>query len=154
MSETMEYLREKCTPEGLKRLQQLGNPTALEFISRYLRLTRPDSVYVADDSAESTEYIRRTALENGEERKLAMEGHTVHFDGPNDQARDKERTCYLLPPELDLGSRINSIDRDKGLEEITGLLDGIMEGKEVFILFFRETAKLRQRRKVELVGLS
>jgi len=82
-----------------------------KFVAEYVGLCNPDSIYVADDSEESTRYIRDMAVKLGEEKKLAIDGHTIHFDGPKDQARDKAQTKYLLPADVDLGSRINSIEK-------------------------------------------
>jgi phosphoenolpyruvate carboxykinase (GTP) len=65
-----------------------------------------------------------------------MEGHTVHFDGYYDQARDKAQTKFLLPKGVDLGPEINSKDRDEGLAEIHEILKDIMVGHEVFVKFF------------------
>ncbi len=98
MKSAPEILKEKCTPAGFERLMILANPKMHEFVAHYLELCNPDSVYVADDSEKNTAYIRSLALKADEERELAIEGHTIHFDGPGDQARDKARTKYLLLP--------------------------------------------------------
>ncbi len=136
MTRNLEILERKCDPESYRKLTALGNEKLHDFVARYVELCRPDSVFVGDGSPESVEHIRRKAVEKGEEKKLALPGQTIHFDGPRDQARDKERTRYLLPPEIKLGSRINSVGEEAGLEEMEGLLEGIMEGKEMLILFF------------------
>ncbi|MFV2016752.1 MAG: phosphoenolpyruvate carboxykinase domain-containing protein, partial [Candidatus Heimdallarchaeota archaeon] len=72
----------------------------------------------------------------GEEIPLATEGHTIHYDGYRDQARDKENTRVLLPKGKQLSTHINSKDRDEGLTEIHQILNGIMNGKEMFVRFF------------------
>jgi len=52
---------------------------------------------VITDSKEDTNYVRELALGIGEEKKLKMEGHTIHFDGYYDQGRDKPHTnIYYL----------------------------------------------------------
>jgi len=53
-----------------------------------------------------------------------------------DQARDKGNTKILLPPGKKVSSFINSMDRDEGLTEVLGIMEGIMEGKEMLICFF------------------
>lgn len=65
-----------------------------------------------------------------------MENHTIHFDGYNDQARDKKRTKFLLKPGEDLGPELNSMNRKEGLEEIHEIMDNIMDGHELHIKFF------------------
>jgi phosphoenolpyruvate carboxykinase (GTP) len=136
MKENLELLKSKCGEKHYKALMALDNPLLHEFAAKYIKLCNPASVFVRTDSDEDTEYIRNKAAENREEIKLAVSGHTAHFDGYHDQARDKQNTKYLLPPDVNLGPNINSIDRDKGLEEVHSYLDNIMAGKEVYICFF------------------
>jgi len=83
-----------------------------------------------------TEYIRRTAIARGEETPLANPYHTVHFDGFHDQARDKERTVYLVPKGENLGDQLTQMDREKGLEIVHDRLDGSMDNKKMVVRFF------------------
>lgn len=137
MTESQAHLfKEKCSEKSYKKLISLNNPKLHSFIAKYIELCNPDSFYVCNDSDEDRQYIRNKATENGEERKLAIEGHTAHFDGYNDQARDKANTKYLLPPDTDLGTSLNSIGRDPGLTEVHDYLKNIMAGKEAYVLFF------------------
>lgn len=136
MSEKHPILKDKCGPESRQRLLALNNSKLHDFVAHYAKLCRPDSVYVCDDSPVSVAYIRDQALKFKEEQALALPGHTVHFDGYFDQGRDKEVTKYLLPPDIQLGPRINSIEEEKGFKEIEGLLAGIMAGKQMYVLFF------------------
>ena len=132
----VKLLRTKCGREGYQKLVELNNVKLHDFIGKYVEHCNPASVFVRADCARDAQYIRDKAIEHGEEGKLALEGHTVHFDGYYDQARDKDKTRLLLPPNVDLGSSINSMDRDEGLTEIHKYLKNIMEGKEVYICFF------------------
>ncbi|RLI65667.1 MAG: phosphoenolpyruvate carboxykinase (GTP), partial [Candidatus Asgardarchaeum californiense] len=67
---------------------------------------------------------------------LNVDGHTVHFDGYYDQARDKEQTKFLLSEGTKLGSEINAMDREEGIEEIHNILKNIMIGHELYVKFF------------------
>ena len=69
----------------------MKNPKLQRFVAEAISLCEPDSVLVFTDSAEDIALCRQLAIDNAEEKPLAMEGHTVHFDGPKDQARDKGR---------------------------------------------------------------
>ena len=80
--------------------------------------------------------IRQLAMDKGEEAPLAVEGHTVHFDGYNDLARDKNATKYLVPEGMSLGRALSAIGRDEGLAEVRGILDGAMAGTEMFVRFY------------------
>jgi len=132
----MKILKEKCGAENFKKLEALKNPALLGFIAKYVELCNPSSVFVRTDSPKDVQYIRNKAIENGEEHKLAIEGHAYHFDSYFDQARDKANTKYLLPPDIELGSDIRKTDRDEGLKEMEGLLKDIMKGKEMYVGFY------------------
>ncbi|MEA3490130.1 MAG: phosphoenolpyruvate carboxykinase (GTP) [Candidatus Omnitrophota bacterium] len=132
----IELLKEKCGKESFKKLMAVNNPGVHEFVLKYIALCNPGSIFVRTDSREDSEYIRKKAVENGEEKRLVVKGHTVHFDGYYDQARDKSNTKYLLRPDEVLGSDIKFEDREKGLKEVHELFENSMAGKEVFICFF------------------
>jgi len=124
------------TAVWFNKVTQIDNAELQQFIAKYVELCNPDKVFVCTDSDEDIEYIRESAIKNGEESKLAIDGHTVHFDGYYDQGRDREHTNILVPKGVDLGSAISTKDRDKGLKEIHEILKDIMKGKELYIRFF------------------
>lgn len=129
-------LQEPKTIGWLNKVTQIDNTELQQFIAKYVELCNPDKVFVCTDSDEDIEYIREIAIKNGEESKLAIDGHTVHFDGYYDQGRDREHSNILVPKGVDLGSAISTKDRDKGLERIHEILKDIMKGKELYIRFF------------------
>ncbi len=135
-SELAERLRTRLGAKHYKKLKSIDNPELHEFVADYIDLCNPNSVYVSMDSSEDIQYIRNEAIRTGEESELAMEGHTVHFDGYYDQARDKENTKFLLPKGVYLGPDINWIDREQGLNEIYTIMKNIMKGHKLFVLFF------------------
>jgi len=134
-------LKNKLDAESFAKLEALGNDKLCEFVVDALELCRPSSLKVCDDSPEDIAYVRRRAVENGEEHKLKTDGHTVHFDGyqdrsHHDQARDKAATKYLVPEGVELGQNLNQTDRATGLAEVRGFLDGAMAGKEAYLRLF------------------
>jgi len=129
-------LRANMKESHYEKLMRLHNPKLHRFVAEAIGLCRPDSVFVCTDSPEDIRYIREMAIKTGEETPLATEGHTVHFDGINDQARDKGATRYLLPPGVDLGANLNSIDKAEGLAEVKGFLAGSMAGRQMLVRFF------------------
>jgi len=131
-----DILKKKCGEASYKKLTALKNPKLHDYIAKYVELCNPDSVFVRTDDPADAEYIRKRAVELGEENPLATKGHTIHFDGYYDQARDKSNTKYLLRPDEVLGSDIKSVDREEGLREIHEIMKDIMVGKEVYICFF------------------
>ncbi len=136
MGNAIELLKQKLTADNYDRLMALGNPRMHEFIADAIELTAPESVYVCTDSEEDRVHIRQLAIKNGEEVSLNIAGHTLHFDGYNDQARDKAKTKYLLPPGSDLGEQLNSIDKKTGTAEVREFLKDSMTGREMLVCFF------------------
>ena len=133
--EAEEVLRRKLSPENYRKLAAIKNPTLHAFVADAITLCDPAAVFVCTDSAEDIAYIRQRALETGEERKLATEGHTFHFDGPQDQGRDREVTRYLVPRDDRLSKALNQLEREVGLAEVRGLLKGSMRGRTMVVRF-------------------
>lgn len=134
--ENLEYLKGIIAKEQSTKLETLSQPDINRFVADAVKLCRPASVFIATDAAEDRDYVRRKALEMGEEFELALEGQTCHFDGIRDQGRDKDNTRYLLPPDVHLGEHINSMVREEGLADVLGILAGAMEGKEMLVRFY------------------
>ena len=129
-------LRQKLGEQNYDKLAAIRNRALHGFVADIVALCKPDSVFVGTGSLEDVAYIARRALETGEEKKLGMEGHTVHFDGYHDQARDTKNTKYLLPDGMELGEQLNSIEKEVGLQEVRAYLKDSMEGKELLVRFF------------------
>ena len=129
-------LKQKLDDENYKNLMALPNPKLHRFVAETIGLCNPDSVFVVTDSPADIARVRQLAIDLGEEAPLATEGHTIHFDGPKDQARDKANTKYLVPPGDDLGENLNQTEKDAGLAEVRGLLKNAMAGKTLFVRFF------------------
>jgi phosphoenolpyruvate carboxykinase (GTP) len=129
-------LKKRLTDEHFQKLISIENPQLHQFVSHYIELLNPDHIFVCTDAADDRAFIRDAAITAGEEVKLAIEGHTIHFDGYADQARDKENTKFLLPKGLDLGASINSKDKQEGLKEIESIFRNIMQGHTLYVRFF------------------
>jgi|TARA_B100001971_G_C18262510_1_gene588331 phosphoenolpyruvate carboxykinase (GTP) len=121
---------------SLKKIVTLRNPHVLRQVREFIDLCKPSGVTVITDDPTEIEYVRNLALNLGEEQPLKMDGHTIHFDGYADQARDKAHTAVLLPEGQNLSRGIVSVERESGLREMRGLLDGVMKGKEMLVRFF------------------
>jgi len=132
----LENIKSVIGEEGYNKLLAIDNPELHQFVAEYVKLCGPEKVFVCSDSTEDLQYVRESAVRNKEELKLAIEGHTIHFDGYYDQARDKGHTKFLLPKGVDLGSNISAIDKEEGLKEIREIMNGIMKGKELYVRFF------------------
>ncbi|MDP2749870.1 MAG: phosphoenolpyruvate carboxykinase (GTP) [Nanoarchaeota archaeon] len=122
--------------QNLKKLEALKNPHVLQIVEKYIKICKPKKAIVFSDSKEDIAGIRKLSVEKGEEIALNTKGHTIHFDGISDLARATKDTKILLPKGKKLSRGINSMDREEGLKEVLGLMDGIMKGKDMLICFF------------------
>ncbi|HBE02747.1 MAG: phosphoenolpyruvate carboxykinase [Spirochaetes bacterium GWF1_41_5] len=119
-----------------KKLVYLDNPKIFRILQEFLPILNPDKITVITDTPEDIAYVRECAVKNYEERKLSISGHTVHFDGMEDQGRDTEKTKVLLPPGKTISRQINTGERTECLNEIKSYMQGAMQGRECFIRFF------------------
>jgi phosphoenolpyruvate carboxykinase (GTP) len=131
----LELLRGRLAPEHYERLVAVPNPRLHRFVADAVELCDPDEVLVFDDSEEGMALTRARAVETGEETALAIRGHTVHFDGMQDQGRDREVTKYLVPKGDSLPPALNQIEREEGLAEVRGLMAGSMKGRAMLVRF-------------------
>ena len=129
-------LQDKLDSRNYQNLMQIANPKMHVFVADAIELTNPASVFVFAGSSADVAYIRELAIKTGEEIPLNITGHTCHFDGYHDQARDKARTKYLLPPGSQLGESLNSIEKSTGVEEVRSFLKDSMLGREMLVCFF------------------
>jgi phosphoenolpyruvate carboxykinase (GTP) len=129
-------LKGKLDAANLASLEALQDPRLLAFVADAAELCRPAAIRVITDAEADRDYIRRKAVENGEEIALAAPGHTAHFDGYQDQGRDKEVTRYMVPRDASLGPNLNCIERGQGLAEVRGFLAGSMQGRTMYVAFF------------------
>lgn len=132
----MSILEARLGEDNYGKLMSIENKKLHRFIRDYVELCNPDKIFVCTDSQKDIRYIREEAIRTGQEIKSAIEGHSVHFDGYFDQARDKRNTRFLVPEGVDLGPIINSMDKDRGIKEIRSILRNSMEGHTMYILFF------------------
>ncbi|MCK4255419.1 phosphoenolpyruvate carboxykinase (GTP), partial [candidate division WOR-3 bacterium] len=132
----IELLENRLGKRNYHKLKAIDNPYLHKFVAEYIELCNPDKVFISTDSEEDIRYIKEAAIRNGEEMKLAIEGHSVHFDGYFDQARDKGHTKFLVPKGVDLGPNLNAIDKHEGLQEIHEIMKDIMSEHELYIRFF------------------
>ncbi|MFX0031762.1 MAG: phosphoenolpyruvate carboxykinase (GTP) [Candidatus Hodarchaeota archaeon] len=138
-----QYIENKIlSRKNLEKLLLLNNKRVLKIVKEFVDLCKPSKITVISDAQEDIEYIKQKTIENREEMKLSLEGHTVHYDGfinnsNHDQARDKENTQVLVSKnETNKYPWINTMEREEGLKEILSIMDGCMHGHECIIRFY------------------
>ncbi len=73
---------DKIDSENKSKLEKITNEEALIKIANAISVCQPDNVFINTGSAEDVQWIRDYSLRQGEEKKLARDGHTIHFDLP------------------------------------------------------------------------
>lgn len=130
-----KILKPLMDADSFEKLSAIDNDKLHAFVADAAGLCTPKTVWVSSDSPEDVEHTRKMAIETGEEKPLNIEGHTVHFDGPTDQGRDREKTRYLVPEGEQLSAQLNQVERQKGLDEVRGLLEGSMKDRTMIVRF-------------------
>jgi phosphoenolpyruvate carboxykinase (GTP) len=131
----IEALRPKLTKQDYQKLCAIKIPKVHEFIAKSADLCNAQHVFICSDSPEDKQYIREQAIATKEETPLKIQGHTIHFDGYNDQGRDRAATKYLVPKGIFLSKALNQIDRQEGLAEVKGILRDSMTGRTMICRF-------------------
>ncbi|MBN2519274.1 MAG: phosphoenolpyruvate carboxykinase (GTP) [Bacteroidales bacterium] len=132
----MNIDRSILSQDNLKKLEYLNNPKVMRIVEEFTNVLKPAKVSVITDAQKDIDYVRELALKTGEEKKLSMKGHTIHYDSYYDQARDKENTCVLVTPEMKMSKVINTKPKEEGVKEVLEIMDGAMKGKEALVRFF------------------
>ena len=128
------YLSSLMDEANQKKMMELSF-RVLEPIYNGATRTNPKSVFINNGSDEDIAYVRKMALELGEEFKLATDGHTCHFDGPNDQGRDTANTKYLAHADTEISSLQKKEELQVGIAEARNIITDIMKTKEMIISF-------------------
>ncbi|UCF35922.1 MAG: phosphoenolpyruvate carboxykinase (GTP) [Acidobacteriota bacterium] len=134
--EAHQLFESRLDKENLKKLNQIEHDIALLKIANSIALTNPDFVFVNTGSPEDVQRIREMCLESGTEQPLAIDGHTIHYDLPEEQARIVDRTYYIVNEGADVSIMANKILREDACKYIKEHMTGIAEGKTLFIGFY------------------
>lgn len=135
MEDLLFSFKDKLSKENLERLSKIKNRDVFLFIKKYVEILNPKTIYVSIGDDSDREYIKRRAIEEGEEEKLKINNHTIHFDGYYDQGRDKKNTKFVVSEDSDLDPSLNLILREEAEKELNILMKDMSEGREIYILF-------------------
>lgn len=136
MNTYLEALKVKLTKENYSKLCAIDIPKVHEFIAKSSDLCHAKNIFICSDDQKDIDYIRQQSILHGEEKDiLKIKGHTVHFDGINDQGRDRKATKYLVPRGISFSKALNQIDRQEGLSEVKNLLMDSMKNRTMIVRF-------------------
>ncbi len=136
MDEAKKIFEKYLGDDDAKKLSKITNEEALLKIANGIALGEPKSVMIHTGSEADCEFVRNYSLEKGEEKKLAMDGHTIHFDLPEDQARLINQTYYITNEDDKMNSMAKSLPREEALKYVQDYMKGMMKDKKLMIGFY------------------
>jgi len=132
----LEKLKSILSQSDFSKLRRITSVQVHKFILEAVELCNPEKVFICSDTPDEVAYIKHMAIASGEENAaLAIPGHTFHFDGPQDQGRDREVTKFLVPKGESLSPALNQTEREEGISEIFSYLKDSMKNKTMIVRF-------------------
>ena len=132
----IKLFKYKLDKENLSRIQKIKHSEVVLKIANAIAMCDPEAVFINTGSEADKQYIREMALKKGEEAKLPMDKHTIHYDLKDEQGRIIDRTFYITNQGEDVNSLANKMDRAKALIDIRDKMTGIMHGKTMIVGFY------------------
>ncbi len=127
-----QYLDDK----HLSRMDRQVNFDVRKKIANAIAICKPKAVFINTGTPEDRTFIRKLALERGEESPLAMANHTIHFDLEKEQGRILDRTFYIADEWEDISSLAQRMDRETALKDIAANMEGIMADMTMIVGFY------------------
>ncbi|MCK5618342.1 MAG: phosphoenolpyruvate carboxykinase (GTP), partial [Candidatus Krumholzibacteria bacterium] len=128
--------KEKMDDANFEKIQKITNPDVRLKIANAIAMCQPDSVFVNDGSEADKRWIRDLALEKGEEKKLAMKDHTIHYDLKDEQGRIVDRTFYIVNEGETISALAKKKLRHEALEDVKEKMTGVMKGMTMVVGFY------------------
>ncbi|MGD8212231.1 MAG: phosphoenolpyruvate carboxykinase, partial [Desulfobacterales bacterium] len=131
-----KLIEDRLDATNLSKLSLIKNQAVLQKIANAIVLCNPDSVFINTASDADRQFIRDLSIEKGEEAKLPMEGHTIHYDLKDEQGRIIDRTFYVYNEGEEVNSLAQLKDRSEVFKDVQDKMTGIMRGKIMMIGFY------------------
>lgn len=122
--------------KNLSKIALQTNFDVRKKIANAIAICKPKAVFINTGTPEDRAFIRKLALEKGEESPLAMANHTIHFDLEKEQGRILDRTYYITDEWEDVSSLAQRMDRKAALEDVGANMDGIMADMTMIVGFY------------------
>ncbi len=131
-----KLFEERLDTEHLSRIGQISHSEVLLKIANAIAMCQPDTVFINTGSESDKQFIRELAINNREEERLPMTGHTIHYDLKDEQGRIIDRTFYIANEGETVSSLANKMLRPDALRDIREKMTGIMTGKTMMVGFY------------------
>lgn len=136
ITDAKNLFAEKLDTDNLAKISRIKNEEALIKIACAINMCTPDNIFVNTGSEADKEWIRHYAIAQEEEAPLTKEGHTIHFDLPEDQARLVNQTYYIINEGEQMSSLAKSLLREEAQTYIKEYMPSIMAGKTLIVGFY------------------
>lgn len=116
-----------------------SNAHMLKWVDRIAKIARPSSIVWITGDQDQLESLRKEGIELGILEKLNEEklpGCVLHRSNPNDVARVEDRTFICTRKEENAGPTNNWKEPAEMYAMLDGILEGSMEGREMYIVPF------------------
>ncbi|SPD73490.1 Phosphoenolpyruvate carboxykinase (GTP) [uncultured Desulfobacterium sp.] len=134
--EAEKIFREKMDDINFAKIQKITNKEARLKIANAIVMGQPDSVFVNTGSPEDRKFIINLSVKTGEESPLAINGHTIHYDLAEEQARIIDRTFYITNDDEKVSTLALRISRIDALKYVQGYMTGMMKGMTLIVGFY------------------
>jgi phosphoenolpyruvate carboxykinase (GTP) len=116
-----------------------SNQKLLDWVDEWAKVLKPDSIHWCDGGHEERTWLRELLVASGTFRRLNYEKRPTSYlalSDPGDVARVEDRTFICSEREIDAGPTNNWRDPAEMKAELTGLYDGAMRGRTMFVVPF------------------
>ncbi len=132
----MQVFENKLDKMNLSKIQQIEHTNILVKIANAILMCEPERIFINTGSKEDNQHVKDLCIKNGEEEKLPMEGHTIHYDLKEEQGRIVDRTFYIIDQGEEVSSLANKMIRTDAIEVIRDKMTGIMHNKTMVVGFY------------------
>ncbi|MBN2420539.1 MAG: phosphoenolpyruvate carboxykinase (GTP) [Deltaproteobacteria bacterium] len=136
LNEAEKIFKKYCDQDTISKLAKIKNKEARLKVANAISMMTPDAVFVNTGNAADLQKIREMSIEKGEEKRLAMKDHTIHFDLAEEQGRIVDRTFYIVNEDESTSTLAKKILRKDAMEHVKTYMTGLGKGKTLLIGFF------------------
>jgi len=135
IEEAKKLFSAKLDAANLAKLNKIKNEEVLLKIANSISMCEPDNVFIISNDPADAAYMKEQSIKRGEEKKLNIKNHTIHFDLPQDQGRLVKQTLYIVNEDEDISSLAKKEVRSESLKYVKENMKGIMHGLDMYIAF-------------------
>jgi len=134
--EAERVFRDSMDDASFEKIQKIKIEEARLKIANAIVLGQPENVFVNTGTPEDKQFIIDLSLKKGEESRLAIKNHTIHYDLAAEQARIIDRTYYITNDDERVSALAQRISREDALQYVKEYMSGIMKGMTMVVGFY------------------